>query len=96
MYAAMRLAERFVTGNSNRKVCDGEMTIGRYSPANPLSEAIIQAASEVSRPFAFVDANASRHVDGIGLADMKSSRMDGGPARLSVFLPMPSLVAMWI
>src|SRR5882724_10221895 len=53
MYAAMRLAERFVTGNSTGRSVDGEMTIGRYSPANPLSEAIIQAASEVSRPFAF-------------------------------------------
>jgi len=81
MYAAMRLAERFVTGNSAGRSLDGKMTVGRYSPANPLSAAVIQAASEVSMPF--VDLNTRRRLDGIGFADM-NVEPDGrrsGPAQ---------------
>jgi choline dehydrogenase len=68
MYAAMRRTERFVTGNSTGRSLDGKMTVGRYSPSNPLSEAVIQAASEVSMPF--VDVNASQHINGMGFGDV--------------------------
>jgi choline dehydrogenase len=83
MYAALNRAERFVTGNSAGRSLDGEITVGRYSPANPLSEAIIQAAGEVSMPFPFVDTNTTRRVDGIGFADINVTP-DGrrsGPAQ---------------
>ncbi len=81
MYAAMRRAERFVTGNSTGRSLDGKIAVGRYATANPLSEAVIHAASEVSMPF--VDVNASRHINGIGHADM-NIEPDGrrsGPAQ---------------
>jgi choline dehydrogenase len=81
LYAALNRAERFVTGNSTGRSLDGKMTIGRYSPANPLSEAIIDAAGEVGLPF--VDFNASRRSDGIGFGDM-NIEPDGrrsGPAQ---------------
>jgi choline dehydrogenase len=81
MYAAMRRAERFVTGNSIGRPLDGKMTVGRYSPANPLSEAVIHAAGELSMPF--VDVNTSRHIEGMGFCDM-NIEPDGrrsGPAQ---------------
>ena len=68
MYAAIRRAERFVTGNSTGRSLDGKITVGRYSPANPLSGALIQAAGEVSMPA--VDHNASEHINGMGFADV--------------------------
>jgi choline dehydrogenase len=81
MYAAMRRAERFVTGNSSGRSLDGKITVGRYSPAHELSEAMIQAGSEVSMPF--VDSNAGRHINGMGLGDSNRAP-DGrrsGPAQ---------------
>src|SRR5207244_2579175 len=59
MFAALNRAERFVTGNSVGRSLDGEITVGRYSPANPLSGALIQGGSEMSVPFPYVDSNST-------------------------------------
>jgi choline dehydrogenase len=81
LYAAIRRAERFVTDNSAGRSQDGKMTVGRYSPANPLSDAVIHAAGEVSIPY--VDSNTGRRINGIGYTDM-NIEPDGrrsGPAQ---------------
>ncbi len=67
-YAATRRVERFVTGNSPGRSLDGEITVGRYSPANPLSGASLQGAAEISIPT--VDQNSSRRINGAGFADV--------------------------
>jgi choline dehydrogenase len=82
LYAGLARAERFVTGNSVGRSLDGKMTVGRYSPANPLSTAIIQAAGEISTPVPSIDLNASRLTEGIGYSDMncEPDGLRSGPA----------------
>jgi choline dehydrogenase len=81
LYAAIGLSERFVTGNSSGRPLDGKMTVGRYAPENPISEASIHAARDVNMPF--VDHNASRLINGMGFADVNATPegMRSGPAQ---------------